>query len=233
MSKKLMLLVAGALSVVAFAALPGVAAAGEPVATCGATGGVCNAEIEGTGNAILQDDSGSAAGEIKCTATGGTATATNNSSTGTGSFIFTGCTSNGFKCNSLGAGEEEIRTGSMVSHLIYLEPIEGGTTTDVGILLTLPSTGITLNCAGGLVKKTITGSVIGEVTNPNCGNASNTHTVLFAKNAAGTQRWTQKTTSEGMFDLTSGSETSDTTTSVQTGEGHIKWNAGQAVTIDC
>jgi hypothetical protein len=36
-----------------------------------------------------------------------------------------------------------------------------------------------------------------------------------------------------MFDLTSGSETSDTTTSVQTGEGHIKWNAGQAVTIDC
>ena len=180
-----MLLAAGALSVIAFTALPSVASAGEPIATCFSTaGGVttvkaeCKGTITGTGNAILQDDSGKTEGEVKCTGTTGTATLTNGKSTGTGSFTFTGCKAfTFFNCTTPGAKNSgEIIINNLVSHLIYLHPIAGGATTDVGILITNVST--TFQCAG-FVNKTVTGNVIGRVTNPECNKGVTHHTVIF------------------------------------------------------
>jgi hypothetical protein len=232
MSKKAMLLTIGAAAVMAIAALPSPASAGEPVATCGAVGGVCNATIEGTGHLVIQDDSGSASGETTCTEWTGTATANNNSSTGTISLVLKGCKSNGFSCNTIGAATGEIKTGTLTTHLIYLHPIEGGATTDVGILITNVS--ITKSCAGGLVKKTITGNLIGRETNPNCGSSAVSHTVVFEQLAAGQQKYKQITTTGTLFDLTSGSDgASDTTTTSLAGEGHFNWSAGQSVTTDC
>jgi hypothetical protein len=232
MIRKSMLVVVGSIAVIAFMGLPNFALAGEPIATCGAGGGVCNGSIESFDQATIQDDSGSAAGRVSCSHIGGQAVANNNSSTGSASFVFTGCLSNGFACNSTGAGSGEIKTASLTSHLIYLHPINGGATTDVGVLFTNIS--LTLSCAGGLVKKLITGSVIGQVANPQCNTAAASHLVLFEAGATtGSQRYTQITTSGTVFDLTSGSESADTTTSSQIGAGTINWNTGQSVTIDC
>ena len=192
----------------------------------------CKGTIQGTGNAILQDDSGKTEGELKCTATTGTAALTNASSTGTGNFTFTGCKVFAFfSCSTPGATNSgEIIINNRVTHLIYLHPIAGGATTDVGILIT--NVTATFVCAG-FVNKTMTGNMIGRVTNPECTKGVTHHTVVFEKIAAGVQKYMQITTTGTKFDLTVGNELPDETTASQEGEGHINWEAGSEVKIDC
>jgi hypothetical protein len=235
MNKKLMLLAAGALTALAFAALPALASAGEFVSTCETGAGkVCTGSILG-GNATLTDDSGSVLGKIKCASTTGTATATGGSTTGTVELTFAGCEDElfGGKCFNVGLqAEGKITTNTMISHNVYVE----GTTTK-GALLT--GTNVTFTCPTAGVTKTVTGNIIGEITNPQCGTAASTHTIAFTTkspipaNPASEQKWTQVTTTGAIFDLTSGSQASDATTSAQIGTGAITWPAGDKVTLDC
>ena len=234
MNKKLILLVAGTLSVVAFTALPSVASAGEPIATCFESGGTtaakatCTGVVQGTGNTTLEDDNETA---IQCSATSGTADLTSGTSTGSVSLKFTGCKAAVFfTCASPGAASGEIIINNLVTHLIYLHPINGGATTDVGIKITSVNT--TFICAS-FANKTVTGKVIGRLTNPECNVAKTNHTVIFEKSGTGIQKYTQATTTGTTTDLTAGSDPADSTTSSQVGEGHIYWDTGTEVKIDC
>jgi hypothetical protein len=226
MNKKLMLLAAGALSALAFAAPPAVSSAGEFEAHCSVV--PCTAAITG-GVSVLQDDSGGAGGKVECTSVTGTATLTNTSSTGTAQLLFHGCKSAlSPKCNNVTGQTETITTNVMTSHLVYIDPTP---TVLVGILLT--GVNVTFECASGLVKKTVTGNLLGRIENPECGVARTHHTIEFNASGPGTQQYTQVTTTGTVFDLTSGTHASDATTSSQAGTGHLTYNGGGTVTLTC
>jgi len=226
MTKKLMVLAAGALAALAFMAIPSIATAGEVIGTC-SSGATCTGTVEGTGHATLEESGGL---RVTCTATSGTATQMNNSSTGTGKFVFTGCTESifGTQCtNTVTNGK--IETNTMVSHNVILEKEPKV----VGVLLT--NANVTFNCPAVFSKKTVTGNLIGEIVNPECGVAKTKSTFNFAAGATtGSQKWTQVTTTGTVFDLTTNNDAGGAyATSSQTGIGHINWAAGSSVKLDC
>jgi hypothetical protein len=227
MSKTLMLLAAGALAALALTALPSAASAGEFIATCSNGQKECFGVGISTARPTLEDDGGA---RIECTGVAIIeATVIHSASTGTTQITFNGCKDEGtgFSCNNTGTSGE-ITTNTMTFHLVYLE---NSTTTPVGVLLT--GVNVTFSCAGGLVKKTVTGNIIGEISNPQCGVNATSHSSNFESLAlTGTQRWEQITTAGTLFDLTSGSETSDTTTSSMKGKGTVSWS-GVDVRLDC
>jgi hypothetical protein len=235
MSKKLMLLAAGVLSALAFAALPAIASAEELQVHCPTSS--CIGSISGAygEHAIrLENDKGErveALNGVKGTIEIGAETTT----TGTTALEFLHVVekSSGFNftCNSPGAATGVIKTGPLSTHFINL-----GTkaATIPAVLLTLPAEGITFSCAGGLVTKTVTGSVIGTITETKCPEPDAKNVVTFnikAGEPKGTQEhelWT------GLpYDLTSGPHPSDETTSAQTGRGNITWQKGNEPTITC
>lgn len=186
-----MLLAAGALSALAIAALPAMASAGEFEAHC-STGESCVATVTG-GAATLADDSGGSAGKIECTSLSGLAIQSNTSSTGLVQLFFHGCkdeTALHTSCHSAGQPAGTIQTNELVSHLVY---IDATPTVLVGVLLT--NVNVTILCAGDLVKKTVTGNLIGKIENPECGVARTHHTIEFATTEeAKKQEYTQVTT---------------------------------------
>ena len=237
MKKKLMILAAGVLAALAFAALPAVASAGEYVADCEGAA-VCTGTVAGGATQLRN----TASEGISCTAVNGTATATNGSSTGTLELNFTGCvetiTGFKFKCNSPTGGAGEVKTGQMVTHLIYLEP----NAQTPGIKITLPVAGVTFTCAG-FSKKTVTDKVIGHISNPNCKTFQQSHTADFAElkhpepggiPTPGVQRWMTATTTGPTTDLKSNNHNGGAyVTSAQTGSGVITWAAGHKVNLTC
>jgi hypothetical protein len=234
MNKKLMLLASGVLAALAFAALPAVASAGEFTAHCENGAASCTGTVAG-GLAELKNDKGEG---IHCTSVDGKATVNNGSATGALELTFTGCvetiTGFKFKCNNTGVAGE-IKTGSMVTHLIYLEHLPD---TTAGLKVTLPghgteTGGVTFTCLG-FAKKTVTGSVIGHISNPNCGTFQASHTADFADNGTvGVQRWMQATTTGSKTDLISNNDAGGAyTTSAQTGSGVITWT-GTKVKLTC
>jgi hypothetical protein len=230
MNKKLMILATGALAALALAALPAVASAGEYAADCENGAATCTGAVAG-GALEIRSDSGEG---ISCSAVNGKATVTNGSSTGTLEVNITGCvetvTGFKFKCTSTGAGAGEIKTGAMVTHLIYLEPNK----TTPGIKITLPAAGITYTC-NGLSKKTVTGKVIGHISNPNCNTFQASHTADFAEAAGmpGVQRWMQATTAGPTTDLISNNHNGGAyTTTSWTDSIAITW-AGTKVKLTC
>jgi hypothetical protein len=217
MSKKLMLLAAGALTALAFAALPAVGSAGEFTADCGA-GATCNATVAG-GAASL----GNIAGEtISCTSVSGSASLTSGSSTGTVSLTFHGCketeTIFKFSCTSVGQPTGTIATGSMVVHLVYLDDDK----IRKGILIT--NLNVTFNCPGYSDKR-VTGNVMGQITNPECGAFKASHRVVFAATTHGLQLFRWVTGTGTSFDLTSNNDTApgEYLTSSQVGEGTLTY----------
>jgi hypothetical protein len=231
MSKKLMLFAAGALSALAFAALPTFASAEElqihcPAAPCIGTIAATQAEHP----IILENDNGErleGTGEVVGTISINAATTT----TGTTELEFKHVIelSSGFKftCNSPGAAAGIVKTGAITTHFINLTT--GGT--NPGVLLT--GINMTMTCAGGISTKTFTGSIIGTVTEHNCNIMSATNKVTFNIIAGkpGTQEhesWTGKT-----YDLFSGSHASDLTTSAQTGSGAITWQVNNRPVLTC
>jgi hypothetical protein len=231
MSKKLMLLAAGALSALAFAALPTIASAGEYEVHCPTV--PCVGNITGTNaeHAIeLENDAGE---KVDATAVDGTVTinaATTTTATAELEFTHVYETTSGFNftCNSTGAPSGVIRTGAIPAHFVNLT--HGGT--NPGVLLT--NINVTFSCAGGLVVKTVTGNIIGTITTPNCNGASATNVVTFNKKAGtpGTQEHEQVTNTGTFFDLTSGDHknANDLTTSAQTGRGVITWDNKPTIT---
>lgn len=226
MNKKLMLLAAGALTALAFAALPALASGAEFSAEC--TGAAtCTGTVVGNTNAELEDSTGL---RITCTGTSGTTTMSGTSTTLTFSLTFTGCKESIFstQCNSTGTSGE-IKTGNLTGHLVYIEPNKG----TPGVLVT--GVNVTINCPVVFTKKTVTGNVIGKFETPECGKAKTSHKVVFEASATtGTQTPIQVTTTGPFFDLTSNNHAGGNyLTSTQVGTGTITYGAGTDVKLEC
>ncbi len=222
MNKKLMRLAAGVLTVLALAALPAVASAGEITADC-KEGATCEAFVFGLANAL-----GNTAGEtISCGSFTGKATLTNGSSTGTANLVFHDCretvTFFKFSCNSVGQPSGTITTGNLTTHLLKLE------SSPITIGLSVTNLNVTFTCAG-FSDKRVTGNVLGEITDPACGVFRKSHSVRFSTTAHGQQRWKQITTTGTLLDLTSNNDTAvgQYLTSSLSGEGPITYVANEA-----
>jgi hypothetical protein len=235
MSKKLMLLAAGALTALAFAALPAVASAGTYNVDCEGGAPTCGGTITSNPAVLieLEDDAGV---KIRCTSTTGSFSATNATSTGSAELVFKGCTEqtfDAFKCNNTGVAGE-IKTNKLTSDLINIDPSPA---TTPGILLT--GINVTFTCAG-FVNKTVTGNIIGHIENGAPGGTAcdtifdKTTSISFEKIGVGQQKFKQVTTTGTMFDLISGDHTSgaktDATTSSQTGTGILNWTTSARIT---
>jgi hypothetical protein len=221
-----MILAAGALTALAFAALPAVASAEEVQAHCSLA--TCEGLVSG-GAIKLSDDSGSATGQVSCAKTTGTVTQAAATTTTVSTIItFEECKEPvfGTECrNTDGAGK--FVTNVLTGHLIT---VVKGDPTKVGILLT--GFNVTFECPTLGIKKRITGNLIGTITNPQCGVAASSHTLSFTQTAAGQQ--THKTYTGATFDLTIGPDNNeDTTTFSLTGEETITYQGGAKVTLTC
>jgi len=228
MNDKWMVVALAAVSAVVVLALPSTVSAGEFVATCSG-GGTCAGTVQGTANAVLEDDSGGAAGRVTCTTTTGTVSQPNNSSTNTVNLTFHGCTSNGFSCigsSPAGGTSGTIKTNTLTGHNVRLVH---GAKEPVGILLT--GINVTYTCAGGLVKKTLTGNVIGQTEG--CSSAKSQHSVIF-QSFGEVQQWRQITTTGTIFGLLVNNDAGGEYT--ETAFIHaldITWDTGKTVTLDC
>lgn len=229
MSKKLMLLAAGALTALAFAALPAVSSAGEFEAHC-ENAATCTGTIApAAGTTIeLENDKGQ---RIRCTELSGETSFTTTTKTGTATLDFGNCreqeTIFHFSCNTPGKPTGTILVENLLYHVVNLnDPPEANTP---GIAFTDVTT--TFTCAG-FEDKTVTGNILGHIENP-CKENSLTTKVSFeaAASPTGTQKYEQITKTGGFLDLTSGTHASDMTTSSQIGTGIITWN--HKVQITC
>jgi len=222
-----MLLAAGALTALAFAALPAVASAQEYTATCSAV--PCVGTVQSTGHALLTDDSGLG---ITCLTTTGTVTqAASPSSTVSVALTFDGCkdTVFGFECNNEGAGTGKILANTLTGHIIN---VGSAAQTLPGILLTGANT--TFVCPALGIERTVTGNIIGTFENPTtqaCKAAQTHHTITFESAGTGIQK--HKTYTGVTHNLTSGPHASDKTESSQFGTAHINYGGGKTVSINC
>jgi hypothetical protein len=214
MSKKLMLLAAGALTVVAFAALPAVASAGEWKQDCPGGTATCTFTTSG-GHAELR---ATEEPTITCTSSSGSGSVSSGGTTGTFGITFKGCTATlifTFECHTSGAASGEIKVASSVSHNIYLKDDK----TDPGILVTPATTSIV---CGSFSQITVTGNgLVGDVTQA-CNSESSTLNINFEASPenAKTQRYEQNTKTGTLYDLhmvTAGSATTHTATMVASG----------------
>jgi hypothetical protein len=159
MNKKLMLLVAGALTALAFMSLAGAASAKETKLKCEGAG-ACKYTIHG-GESRFSLHGGDT---VWCTTVEGEGEVTGldanrESTTSNVELSFTGCKEQAtifhFACSNT-ATSGKVTTNTMVAHNIALP----GTPTEAGVLLT--NAGVTFTCAGGFASTQVTGSVIGE-----------------------------------------------------------------------
>jgi hypothetical protein len=214
MTKKLMLLAAGGLTALAFAALPTGASAEEMQAHCSAA--PCEAVVQATGITVKTDDAGS---KTECTTTTGAVTQTAATSTTVNlQLTLEGCNND---CQNEGHGTGKISTPTMVGHLIT---VTKGNPATAGILIT--GFNVTYKCAFTVVHKTLTGNIIGTMPNPQCGVAATNHTISFTQTAPGQQ--TDRTYTGNTFDLLSNG-----TTFALTGEWHLLYGGGKKVTMTC
>ncbi|HEY5941955.1 MAG TPA: hypothetical protein VIT89_03740 [Solirubrobacterales bacterium] len=186
--RKKPMLVAGALSALALAALPAAASAGEYpthciTETCSSTIAGPHLELRTTGGSL-----------ITCTSSTGTISQANHSTTGTAQFTFHGCKDPVFGTHCGNAGTGTIKTNTLTSHNVYLEP--SGSRTP-GVLFT----GMNMTVCGFFGAKTVSGGIIGHWENPNCGVTQNSHWLSFEEVSAGHQRFKQVTTTGPVYDL--------------------------------
>jgi hypothetical protein len=229
MNKHPIIFIVGISCALALTLFPSMASAGEFVGHCSSGPGTTCTATFAAGTSTLEDDSGS---RLECTSTTGSVTGTSGTSTGTASLTAHGCKdeATGFTCTSVGEPVGTLHTGSgLVSHLVY---IDATPSTLVGILAT--NLNITITCAGGLIKKTVTGSVIAVIQNPECGKPRASFKGEFSAGVTtGSQRYTQVTTTGTVFNLIFGNETADTTQTSITGSGTITVNEGKTITLTC
>jgi hypothetical protein len=232
MNKKLMLLVAGALTALAFTALPGAASAKETELKCEKT--PCTFSIHGGESKFSATPSGDT---VICTSVSGNGEAINlvNLATTTTKtkLLFHGCkeqkTIFRFACTTPGLSSGTIESNQITGHLVALP----GIGTENGVLLT-DSKG-TFTCAGGFARTTVTGNVIGE-NEAKCDTAaSNVQKLNFEATGHGAQKI--KTWTGATFNLIGATEHNTTPTATtgyetaaQTGTGTLTWNQNVQVT---
>jgi len=228
MSKKLMLLVAGALMALAFTSLAGTAAAKETKLKCEGAG-ACTFTASGgeTKFSIVGGDT------VLCTGVSGSGSVTNldaerESTTSTVQLLFTNCKEQNtvfhFACsNTATAGN--VTTNVMTAHNIA---ITGGT--EAGVLLT--NAGVTFTCAGGFASTQVTGSIIGESETKCNTNTGTVQKQNFETTGDGVQSLTTYTGStfklEGKTSHTSGGTYANAS---QKGTGTLTFN--QSVILTC
>ncbi|HEX3041017.1 MAG TPA: hypothetical protein VHP56_02875 [Solirubrobacterales bacterium] len=228
MSKKTMLLMAGALTVIAFTALEGIATAKETKIRCEGAG-ACTFTLSGgitkfsmTNNDTLQCSGSSGSGQV--TELG----AERESATGTIQILYTGCKEQNsgfnFSCsNTATAGS--ITTNQVVVHSIALP----GTTNEAGVLVT--NIGVTYTCAGGFAATQSTGSIIGEAEERCNTNTGTKHTINFTTTGDGIQSLTSYTGVTFKLEAkTSHSGGGSYTTAAQSGTGTMTFNQNVIVT---
>jgi hypothetical protein len=161
-----------------------------------------------------------------------------NTTTGTVNLTFHGVQSENpvTNCASTGQGHALIAGGGTVTttnplpfHLIMVE------TNKPGILLTPNAqTGIFAHfaCAGGLVNVTVTGNgIIGTITSPECGKASNTAKLKFESSSPGHQKhrlWTGTS-----YDLHTTANSGAPSTFSLDAEATITFAGGATPTLEC
>ncbi|HSS42859.1 MAG TPA: hypothetical protein VLK37_09985 [Solirubrobacterales bacterium] len=232
MNKKLMLLVVGALTALAFTALPGAASAKETALKCEKA--PCTFEVSGG----VSEFSTAGGDTVKCesvTGSGGAINlnAENETTTTTVQLLFHGCKEQAtifhFACSNT-ATSGTVTTDPITGHLIALPEAASGN----GVLLTDQHT--TFTCAGGFARTTVTGSVIGE-NEAKCGEPASTDQKLdFKATAHGQQKF--KTWTGNTYDLiaatnhiqTGSGTTTGYETASQTGTGTLTWNTKVQVT---
>ncbi|HSS41940.1 MAG TPA: hypothetical protein VLK37_05235 [Solirubrobacterales bacterium] len=238
MSKKLMLLAAGALTVVAFTALPSVSSAKETQIKClGA--GACTYTVA-AGESKFSTTSGDT---VSCTSVTGngsqTLDANRESTTGEVQLLFHGCkettTIFKFNCSTPGQPTGTIKPEPMVTHNITDEATFGANV-KVGVLLT--NAKVTFTCAGGFAATTVTGNVIGTL-DENCVGRPASNIVKQSFNTTGVHGQQDHKLYTGVnYDLIgmTNHPTTPTTggtyeTAAQTGTGTLTFN--QNVEITC
>lgn len=232
MREKSKLLAAGVLSVLVLAALPAVASAGEyemhcPVAPCVGTVSGSNVEhmIELETDNGERFDVSAIDGTIKI----GAATTTTATVELEFTHIYETFTGFRFTCSSIGAPAGVIRTGPITTHFVNL--MHGGT--KPGVLLT--NINVTYTCGGGFSSKTLTGGLIGALTQANCNVAAATNQIAF--NSVGgpprTQEYKQVTGTGTLFDLMSGPHSGASKTWAITAQLNVTWQAGNKPTLTC
>lgn len=208
-------------AILAFSVPPFAASAAEFNGTCSVA--ACRGTVESNEVATFEAASGLS---MKCDKTTGTAVQNIASATGTVQLLFHDCSEEmfGSLCSSVGQPNGTITTSALVSHLVVLE----ANPKTVGVLLT--GVNVTMFC---LFTVTLTGNIIGEISNPQCALVKATTSVRFAAGGGtGSQRWTQITTTGTVFGLTTNNDAGGAYEGTsQTGEEKIKW--GGNVTLDC
>jgi hypothetical protein len=237
MNKKLMLLVAGALTALAFTALPGAASAKETALDCETDVSNCTFTVAGVAASFSAKPSGDTVSCPTVTGSGGVLNPIGNAATTiTVSLKFHNCveTSTGFKFACTTPGQPSgtiVPTANTVGHLVALD--KAVAPSENGILLT--DNKATFTCAGGFARTTVTGNVIGE-NEEKCGAAaSKIQKVNFETKGHGEQSittWTGKT-----FDLLGMTNHPATPTiggtyetGAQKGTGTLTWNQNVRVT---
>jgi hypothetical protein len=236
MSKKLMLLAAGALTALAFTALPSAASAGEWENHC--TSLPCTFSIQSTGHTVFSTApdpaDGNATHTVTCTSTTGSGSQANlTSSTQTVQLLFHGCSEQDtffhFSCNSAGQPNGTVTTNVLTSHNIWIDAAKK----TPGVILTNNS--VTFTCAGGFSNTTVTGNIVGELENFTCGKGTTSTTTVF--NDTGVHGQMAQKTITGVTapgtELEANPEHSNGgyVSSAQRGTGHLNWN--QTVTPTC
>jgi len=195
MTKILMLLAAGALTALAFTALPALASAGEYEVHCQGAA-TCEGVIAGGGVQITNST-----GEgMTCETLGGNTSFSTTTTTGTVNLVLTGCREvvTAFKatCTSPGYAGGEIRVNNLTYHIVNLEDSES-----------VPGTAFTnVNITANCRFHTFTGSLFGRIEEPTsiCNLAVSTHRAVFEGGAiTGSQKYSQITATGEQTDLTS------------------------------
>ena len=161
MSKKWILLAAGALAALALTALPGAATAKETALKCEKA--LCTFGVAGGQTTF----STGGADTVSCSSVTGVGEpinlASNETTTIKASFKYHGCretdTAFKFACTTPGQSSGTITSNTITGHLIALE--SAFAPSENGVLLTDVKT--TFTCAGGFAKTTVTGNLIGEI----------------------------------------------------------------------
>lgn len=230
MSKKTMLLAAGALAALAFTALSGNAMAKETKLKCDFSS-FCTFTVNG-GVARLSIAGGDT---VACTNVEGSGEVSNlnaeerESTTSTVQLRFLGCREQNtifhFGCQST-VTAEQITTNVMTMHYIALPAAASG----AGVLLT--NAGVTFTCAAGFASTQLTGSIIGEYENQCNTNTWFEQGIKFTTTGDGAQSFTSYTGSTFRLEgKTSHSSGGSYASAALSGEDNLSFN--QNVILTC
>jgi hypothetical protein len=227
MNKKMMLL-ATALTALAFAALPAVASAGTPQTHCPTVSG-SHCTFSGTSSSFVELSRTANSLKIHCSQT--TTTGTMTTSGGSVQFLYHGCTDNLFGLPATTSGQS---SGTITTTLLPYDNIyTGDNKTAPGVLIT-PGAGTShfasYSFAPGATVVSGNG-VIGTLTSPGCGGTAASVALSFTQSSNGHQTHKQITGTGTIFDLTATvGGAASTFAQVRNGTAAI---TGGSVTVTC